>query len=460
MIKFVAGIFFTLLTAGAHAQHETSEEVILQSADVVNRDLVKLEKRYQHILAGLQQQSLHLLDRLQVQDSTVVSLRDRLLASPHPSTIPRIKYLPGLDSVQTALQFLAKCKLPASSLSSLSSLRSAVVRLQDQFQQAGVIQTFVAGKLQQGQAAAQGLQRQLYYYKVQMQQYESLLHDPDKAADKLLRVVRNQPAFRAFFSKNSYLAALFRVPGSEIGVSGSEVAVGQPLPGLQTREQVAALVAERLGPGASFVSVVSGASSDGSNPLAGNMQQAQDQMGQVKEKIASLGRNGSDATMPDFRVNPYHTKTFLQRIQLGLDMQTQSNTGLVPALSVIGVSAGYLLNSRSIVGIGMAYKLGWGQPFEHISFSSQGLAVRSFIDWRWKGSWWLAGGFEANYYSAFSHLSQLRALSAWQSSALAGLMKTYKAGKRAGNVQLLFDALYRQHIPSSQPVVFRVGYAL
>jgi len=455
MIKFVVGAFFALLTACAHAQNEIKEDtLLLRSAAITNRDLAKLEKNYQHILAGLQRQSLHLLNRLQSKDSTVLSLRDRLSAAPGPSAIPPNKYLPGLDSVQTALQFLARYKLPASQLSSLASLRSAVVHLQDQFQQTNIIQAFVASKLQQGQAIAQGLQRQLYYYRVQVQQYEDLLHDRDRAADKLLQVVGDQLAFRAFFLKHSCLAALFRMPGDEVA------GAGQSFPGLQTREQIAVMVAERLGPGASFVSAVSGESSSGSNPLAGSMQQAQERVGQLKNKIASLGGNGSNTDMPDFRPNPYHTRTFLQRIQLGSDLQTQSNTGLIPALSTIGLSAGYLLNSRSIVGIGMAYKLGWGQPFGHVSFSSQGMALRSFIDWRWKGNWWLAGGYEANYYNAFRHLSQLRRLSAWQSGALLGIMRTYKAGKRSGNVQLLYDALYRQHIPQSQPVLFRVGYTL
>jgi len=150
----------------------------------------------------------------------------------------------------------------------------------------------------------------------------------------------------------------------------------------------------------------------------------------------------------------------LQRIQLGFDMQTQNSSYYVPALSTVALSAGYKLNSRSTVGIGVGYILGWGQPFEHIALSSQGASLRSFLDWKIKGSLWLSGGMEMNYLNAFTALSQLRSVSAWQSSALIGLMKQYKAGSRNGNIQLLFDALYRQHIPQTQPLIFRVGYTL
>jgi hypothetical protein len=329
-----------------------------------------------------------------------------------------------------------------------------MIWLQDQVQQANSILTFIADKVQHGEIVSQRLQRQLYYYKMQAQQYKNLLHDPDKLASKFLSIVRDLPAFRQFFRRNSYLSTLFRLPGSDAKETG------HPLSGLQTRDQVTSLVAERLGSGASFVAAVSGQSAEGSNPLAGSMQQAQVQADQLKDRISSLGGNGSNTAVPDFQPNPYHTKAFLQRIQLGFDVQTQASSYMVPALSTIGLSAGYLLNPRSIIGFGAAYKLGWGHPFNHIAFSSQGAALRSFLDWKLKGSLWIAGSYEANYFNAFEHLSQLRTIPAWQSSALIGFMKTYKVGRHSGNIQLLFDALYRQHIPESPPLVFRVGYTL
>jgi hypothetical protein len=188
----------------------------------------------------------------------------------------------------------------------------------------------------------------------------------------------------------------------------------------------------------------------------GGMQDATAQMNKWKDKLTG---GNSNATTADFRPNPYHNRTFFQRIQLGLDMQTQSSTNLVPALSTLGVSAGYLLNSRSIVGAAAGFKLGWGQPFNHIAFSGQGASLRGFFHWRWKYSLWLCGGYEANYYNVFDKIASLKNINAWQISGLAGLMKTYRAGKRTGNIQLLYDLLHAQHMPQSAAFIFRVGYS-
>ncbi|MBN9386351.1 MAG: hypothetical protein J0H74_36675, partial [Chitinophagaceae bacterium] len=392
-MKFVVGAIFALLSACAYAQSVTPTTAYLQFATLSKGSLGELEKKYQHISADLQQRSLHLLDRLRVNDSSVVVLRDKLLYFTDPSAIHPLKeYLPGLDSVQTALKFLSRYKLPVSTLQSLQQLSSRVIILQYRLQQANEVQSFVQSRLQQWQAIPRSFQKQLYYYKMQVQQYKNLLHDPDRLTGKLLSIVRDHPAFREFFSHNSYLSTLFHLPGNSIEIQG------QPLPGLQTRSQVGAMVEERLGPGASFASTMSRQVAGG-NPLAEGMQQAYDEMNKLKDKVVAWG-GGSDANMPDFKPNPYHNKSFFQRIQLGFDLQSQYSNHFIPAVSNLVLSAGYLLNARSIFGAGVGYKLGWGRPFDHIAFSSQGAVLRSFLDWRLKGSLWIAGAYEANYYNA------------------------------------------------------------
>jgi len=48
----------------------------------------------------------------------------------------------------------------------------------------------------------------------------------------------------------------------------------------------------------------------------------------------------------------------------------------------------------------------------------------------------------------------------WQKSALAGITKKYKMGKKEGNMQLLYDFLAGQQRPVAQPLKFRIGYGL
>ena len=81
------------------------------------------------------------------------------------------------------------------------------------------------------------------------------------------------------------------------------------------------------------------------------------------------------------------------------------------------------------------------------------------MDWKIKKTYYVTGGYELNYMSQFSSITELQNRSAWQPSALIGLEKKYKiSSKLQGNLQLLFDALYRQEIPAGQAIKFRVGY--
>jgi hypothetical protein len=80
------------------------------------------------------------------------------------------------------------------------------------------------------------------------------------------------------------------------------------------------------------------------------------------------------------------------------------------------------------------------------------------MDWRIKKSYYVMGGYEENYMTQFSSIAALRSV-AWQRSALIGLERKYKiSSKLQGNIQLLFDALYRQEIPQRQMIKIRVGY--
>ena len=149
-----------------------------------------------------------------------------------------------------------------------------------------------------------------------------------------------------------------------------------------------------------------------------------------------------------------------RKTELGLNVQS-TRTHFFPATTDIGLNVGYKLNSRSVVGIGTSYKMGWGENIQHIHISSQGVGLRSFLDWKLKGNLWVTGGVEMNYLSAFSSIAALTNYSAWQQSALLGLTKKISTGKKLkANVQLLYDFLYNRQVPQTQPLLFRVGYSL
>jgi len=248
-------------------------------------------------------------------------------------------------------------------------------------------------------------------------------------------------------AKNSMLASLFRMPGDP-----TDPAYLASLAGLQTRVQVNNLLQQQIqngGPNAR-------------QAFQQNLNAAQSQMGELKSKIGNLGGESSDDIMPDgFKKNEQKSKSFLKRLEYGTNIQTQKSSSFFPTTSDIGLSLGYKLNDKSLIGIGASYKIGLGRGWQHIQFSSEGLGLRSYIDWKLKGNLWITGGYEMNYKSSFSSVDQLKELSAWQRSGLLGLSKSVpiktKFFKKT-KMQLLWDFLSYEQIPRTQPLIIRVGY--
>lgn len=159
----------------------------------------------------------------------------------------------------------------------------------------------------------------------------------------------------------------------------------------------------------------------------------------------------------------------MKRLEYSANMQSQSATNYFPVTSDIGLSAGYKINDKSIIGIGASYKLGWGRGWDNIRLSSQGVGFRSYIDWKLKGSFWISGGYEQNYKSALRGLSPLSTLwrgaggEVWQKSGLIGISKVISVKSKLfkkTSIKLLWDFLSYQQIPRTQPIVFRIVYGL
>jgi hypothetical protein len=290
----------------------------------------------------------------------------------------------------------------------------------------------------------QGINQDLYYYSQQIREYKAMLNDPDKLEKQALAILNKLPAFQSFMKQNSQLAGLFNLPGN-YGDPGS-------VAGLQTRDQVAALINQQVAAGG-----VGGAAA-----LQANLQSAQSQLDGYKDKLSRLGGGSSDMDMPDFKPNPQRTRPFWKRLEYGTNFQTTRNNYYFPTVTDFGLSVGYKLSERSTIGIGASYKLGWGNGIQHIAFSSQGAGLRSFVDLLLKGSFSATGGFAYNYMTPFASYQQLHQWSNWSRSGLIGISNTISLKSRVfkkTKVQLLWDFLSYQQIPRTQAILFRVGYA-
>jgi hypothetical protein len=365
-------------------------------------------------------------------------------------------YSGKLDSLSTAFRFLEDNKLISPALKDkVTGSTEALKALQDKFNQANIIRKFVKERreLLASQLEKFGLtkelkllNKQVYYYQQQLREYKELWEHSDKLTAKLLQVLSRTNVFKNFFAKNSQLGSLFNLGGT----AGTDPVL---LAGLQTRSSVLQDLQGRLGSNSAVQQL-----------LQQNMQSAQSQLNALKDKVNyHMPRGGSnDDIMPEtFKPNNQKTKTFFQRLEYGTNFQSQRQGGYFPITSDVGLSLGYKLNDKSVIGIGASYKIGWGQNIRNINISSQGAALRSFADMKLKGSFWISGGYEMNYRSAFNRIAELKNLNAWQQSGLVGVSKVVSLQTKffkKTKVQLLWDFLSYHQVPRTQPLVFRVGY--
>jgi hypothetical protein len=372
------------------------------------------------------------------------------------------QYLPHLDTLKTSLSFLEQNSQIISSAKDVrkkiqSSLQQ-VKSLQSKLKEADQVKEFIKQRRDQIKQALSKytnlpkgvtkiyteFNKEFYYYSQQVHEYKEALKDPDKLIRKALDLLGRTTLFQKFMSQHSEVAALFPMP--------SNYGTAQALVGLQTITQVQQLIQARL----------SGSGPNGQLVFQQNLQTAQQELNTLKDKMNKLGLGGStDIDIPEFKPNNQRTKNFFQRLELGANFQTTRSSSFFPTTTDLGLTLGYKLSDKGVIGIGSSYKLGWGKDIRHIRISHQGVSLRSFVDWKIKGSFWLSGGFEMNHNTTFNSISLLKDKNSWRQSGLIGLSKIVslktKVIKRT-KLQLFWDLLSYQQVPRTQPVVFRIGY--
>ena len=471
-----------------------------KAVDAVNKQYTKLqadvEKQSQKMLERMQQKEAKLKKKLYAKDSIKAAqlfngdidqqyadLQNKLSGKIDSSIKhPMQQYIPGLDSLQTSLDFLQSGNtnlpsIPADKLEQYKALSGRIQELQGRMQEASDIQNFIRERERNLKAQLQNtglakeltsINKEVYYYQQRLSGYKEILNDKDKQKETLLSTVRNLPAFQKFWQRNSFLSQLFPMPQEGADPTAA-------LTGLQTRAGISAQLTQRFGGGPSAGSNLTGGGSpaSGGGYMQQQMQNAQSQLNELKnklsEKLGSLGGEGanSDMTQPDFRPSSVHTKSFLQRLEYGVNFQSQQGTSFLPATTDIAVTVGYKLSDNKSLGCGIGYTMGWGSGWKDIHLTNEGLNLRSYFDFKAKGSIWVSGGFEYNYMQSFSSLrSAYNNIDVWQRSALLGLTKKIplsspKGGKKKtteSKVQLLYDFLWNQQEPMGQQLVFRVGW--
>ena len=280
-----------------------------------------------------------------------------------------------------------------------------------------------------------------WVWKARAEAWRETLNNPQQIEKEALRILHRQPFFQKFMAENGELARLFGPPSG-----ASDLPAGTPIPGLQTRASVAEALQARFGVdalqsgGALQQQIQNGMdqlSNQQNNPIAQAVSEVTQAVEQVKATLSPAQQEKADLKAQPLK----------KRFEFGANLQSATRMQNFPAVRDIGLSAGYKLNPRSVVGIGIAYKFALGESWKDIEWTHEGVGFRSFFDWRLASAGskllkgiWLTGGFEMNYWARIARDAQWEDL-AWEKSGLVGVTKTIAAKRKEGKVQVLYNLI-------------------
>jgi hypothetical protein len=369
------------------------------------------------------------------------------------------EYNAYLDTLKTSFKYLQQKGEKVISQSKeikdkLSSATSKLNILQGKLQKAEEIKKYLRERKQQlkeqfGKVAIgkelKKLDKVTYYYNEYVKEYKDILKDRKRLEQKAMALLYSTPMFKKFAEKNSMLASLFRLPTNP----SANINTTSLLAGIQTRVSVQQIMQTNVATGGP----------NAMNQVRQQIQAGQAELGILKDKILKYG--SADAEIPSFKPNSEKTKSIFKRLEYGANIQFGKANNFLPTGSDIALSLGYKLNTNGSLGIGAAYKLGLGKGWNNIKLTNEGVGLRSYIDWKLKGKIYISGGYEQNYNRSFRTIDQLKDYNAWQSSGLIGLSKKLQLkGSKNMKTAILYDFLNRNHVPVTQPFIFRTSFNL
>lgn len=358
-------------------------------------------------------------------------------------------YLAPLDSAVVVARLLQLAGLSDKQRATLSALQGELGALQQALTRTHVLQQVFAGRLLALKAGVGGIvplralnkmTKGMARYKTRLQELRAWAHEPDRALTALLATLSGTSLFKRLFERYSILASI--VPQAS-AISTDPLQAGS----LQVRQVVMTAV-DRTAGVTNLTPLVQQKGDQTVNPLQ-----------QLKDKVKSLRQDRVLADPTDDIATQPRSKPLHKRLELGTSFQTVRSNNYFPATSDLGLSLGFRLNDRSVIGVGASYKLGWGKHVRAIRLSHEGISFRSFLQAKIKGSFHATGGWEYHYQQPFNDFRSLPDTRTWRQSALLGVMKRVNTGNRvlkSTQFQLLVDMLAINTVHS--PILFRVGY--
>lgn len=425
----------------------------------------KLRKQTLQVLVSMEKEELRLRRKLVRKDSVAgnrlfgnTKMEYEALRSGLADVVTDVssarEYSISMDTIEMSLRFLQQRLILSGQLLETGKAKSILGKLNEtemKLVQAESIRQYLKERRSylKEQLSGFGLLRhmqkmnkKMFYYSQVIKEYKILLGDPRKHMTKALAALARTPAFKKFMNQYSQYSGLFgRGTDENVHSLSSE--------GLQSRSAIQHFIQDSV--------PISG--SDAGQFLSEQLDLS-DQQGSAKISIPiveELADNLGD--IPQFKPNRQKGKTLKARLEYGTNIQFGRTNRFFPVTSEMAIFLGYKLNSDAVIGIGSSYKLGMGSGIRNIRFSHQGFGIRSYIDWKIKGSLYLSGGYEKNYLPLLKKtIGTTVPITGWQESGLIGVSKKYSMRKnKKGTIQLLFDLLSYRNAPQSRPLIIRTG---
>lgn len=362
-------------------------------------------------------------------------------------------YLPKLDSMLTVVHFLTKNSQSLVSSDLVNSI-DGLEELKTSFEKLSNINSIIEARklaiqsklkdLGKGGEHLQNYLKKIELYKGKINELRAQFNSPDKVISGVISTLSRQKQFRQFFARNSIMSQFMRLP-----VEGDPVD-SEVLEGLQTRRDIEKIYLERFGD----LQLVPG-SSVGGGALPGMTGHLADT--KLLLDTGRLFRRTGSENNHDANLKP--KRKLKDMVHFGINFQTVRAQGIFPTMTDIGVQLRFDVSERFSAGVGASGKIGLGSNIQNINITGQGVSVRSFVDGRIKGGFYLTGALEMNYLTQIDKFEQLRDMSLWRFSGLMGLTRRFKlSGSRTGSVQVLYDFFNRSNGLQTPAFLVRVGY--
>lgn len=420
----------------------------------------RLDKGTEKMLKRMEKLEIQLQNKLQKADPSsaeelfgpasgkVSNLKSKLLAVADQTGMHTGYSDNYTDTLQSSLQFLQAANLSGVlGGSQLNAVSNSVCTVKDKLQLTRALQSELYQRKQELNAALMNVvgckslltkvNKEIGYYRQYLDDCKAIFNDPAKAERKTMQLLREYGPFQDFIKKSSVLAGLFNINMDEDPQ--------QALQNLQSRTYIDNRIQQSIG-----------ADPAAQQAFSNQMEQSISLIDQVKNKLPA---SGSVADLDEQRLNPLHTKTFWQRLQYGANVQSQRSYSLMPVMTDFAFQVIYRFNPKLDAGIGLAYKMGWGNSLSHLTLSHEGIGMRAVSNYKIKGRFLATAGLEYNHFSRFENINALKNWNGWTRSTLTGIkIMLRENGRPKASMIILYDFEARRTVPASSAFKIRYEY--